>query len=56
MRSCGDRRRWILDDRMVVDAGLRRPTGGLDVETVEVGRTSELAEPRYNAEGRAGHS
>jgi hypothetical protein len=29
------------------------PTAGIDVETVEVGRTSELGEPRYSPEGRA---
>jgi len=29
------------------------PTGGIDVEAIEVGRTSELGEPRYSAEGRA---
>jgi len=29
------------------------PAGGIDVEAIEVGRTSELGEPRYSAEGRA---
>lgn len=29
------------------------PTAGIEVEIVEVGRTSDLGEPRYSGEGRA---